>query len=219
MNVTEIFPKERNIFVESENDAISLYPPLKGFRWNYVISANCEETNSHLLTSDVDRFFLRVIRSVSDLIVCTGLTAREEQLKASKQAPMLLLTRQSHLACPITESLSEQVVYVTTPNVKYGNANTLALNPTEGDLAKWLQDFCREYAFSRIVVESGVSAGAALVEAGLIDEICLTVSNATGILLARELAEKFLKDVGAKGSAIQVLKHETTFLFRFAMHQ
>ena len=75
------------------------YLPLIGLRANLVIdtdgntSANPSQ-NSDSLTSELDRQLLKHLRSISDLIVTTGATFRAENLRPSKFAPMLVLSRQ-----------------------------------------------------------------------------------------------------------------------------
>ena len=219
MKVIEHLPIHREVEVTSIADAAEFYPRISGLRFNYVIRVGSSNPDSSKLTSESDRFFLKVIRSQSDLIVSTGSTARSESLKASKYAPLLLLTNQDELNCPATREQSEQKVFVTVENQAFTNTNAVPIGKTEQPLQTWLRSFTVEHKFSNIVIETGLTVTKELLAAENSSEFCLSVTGADSPSHAASNAMGFLSELNIQPELIQLLEVEGTYLFRFDLTQ
>jgi hypothetical protein len=215
LKLIEHVPTQKEIVVATIDEAKSFYPRFDGFRFNYVISANKTAINSDQISSNIDRFILRTIRSQADLIVSTGLTARTENLKASSYAPLLLLTQREALDCDATRVASEQMVYVTCDEDTFSNPNALAVGKTSEPLTVWLEEFACKHSAKSVVIECGLSLTRTLLTSPLAKEFCLSVTEANNMTLAKETAERFLNELGVKATVIQLLESEDTYLFRF----
>lgn len=215
MKVIQHFPTHKELQLDGIDDAANLYPNIQGLRFNYVIRVGNTESNSDLSTSEADRFFLKVIRSQSDLIVTTGATARTEDLKASKYAPLLLLTQQDELHCPATQLQSEHKVFVTLREQRFENENAEAIGSTIEPLAAWLENFMFKRSFQAVVVEAGLTVTKELLAMALAEEFCLSVTGATDSDQATIFAKGFLEKLDLRPELLQLLEVEQTFLFRF----
>jgi riboflavin biosynthesis pyrimidine reductase len=215
LKVVQHFPTHKELQLDGIDDAANFYPEIQGLRFNYVIQVGKTEANSDLSTSEADRFFLKVIRSQSDLIVTTGATARSEALKASKYAPLLLLTKQDELHCPATQLQSEQKVFVTLRGQRFENANAEAVGSTTEPLISWLENFMLEQDFQKAVVETGLTVTRELLAMDLAEEFCLSVTDATDSTEATAFANATLEKLGLRPALLQLIEAENTFLFRF----
>ena len=221
MILEEVFPNNGKQFALTELDKSalkSLYPPVSGFRFNNVISPIGDSVNSDFLSNDLDRMLLRHIRSVSDLIVTSGLTARLENLKASRFAPMLILTKSREtFSIPALEHNSTNAVYITQPlGTEYKNEKAMAIGMVDATSVEFCESFCRLNEFSHVVIESGPSIAREFVAADLLNEIDITVTKTPQKSRAMSEAESFLSDLGVgKAELLQTLKHEDTWFFRF----
>ena len=203
------------LHLDGIDNAADFYPRMKGLRFNYVIRVGNTEANSDLSSSEADRFFLKVIRSQSDLIVTTGATARSEALKASKYAPLLLLTKQEELHCPATQLQSEKKVFVTVKDQLFENTNAKAVGLTNEPLASWIENFMLNQDFQTVVVEAGLTVTRELLAMDLAEEFCLSVTGATDSDEATIFAKSFLLELGLRPGLLQLIESEKTFLFRF----
>jgi riboflavin biosynthesis pyrimidine reductase len=209
------FPTHKELQIDGIDYAANFYPKIQGLRFNYVIRFGSTEANSDLHTSEADRFFLKVIRSQSDLIVTTGATGRSEALKASKFAPLLLLTKQDQLHCPATQFQSEKKVFVTVSEQSFENENAEAVGSTTEPLVSWLENFMREEEFKTAVIEAGLTVTKELLAMDLAAEFCLSVTGATDSAEATTFAKDFLEKLGLRPALLQLIEAENTFLFRF----
>lgn len=164
------------------------YQALDGVRLNIAVGQRGEVVGESGTSKDVsnsdDRALLRHLRSLTDVIVTTGATARAEGLKPSKYAPLVVLTRSKTLEgldSLVTASDASRCTLLTTDeNATYllsaiseiGSAIHVAaasqLEPAE--VLSWL----RSKGHKRILVEFGPQLTELYSDAGLIDEICLT---------------------------------------------
>jgi len=195
------------------------YPRVVGFRLNYVISVTeRNNSDSSLSTNEVDRTILRFIRSQSDLIVTTGLTARVENLRASKFAPMLVITSSNEeFEFPAVQEESELPVYTTQAlGTHYQNPKALAIGRVGSTVGDFLSLLVRANNFKAVALEIGLTVSKALIEEKLVSEICLSVTQCSSRSDADELAKQFLTQVGVSSAhEIQVLKSVDSWFFRF----
>jgi hypothetical protein len=195
------------------------YPRVDGFRLNYVISVTeRNNSDSSLSTNEVDRTILRFIRSQSDLIVTTGLTARAENLRASKFAPMLIITSSNEeLGIPAVKEESEYPVYTTQAlGTYYRNSKALAIGRAGSTVGAFLSLLVRANNFKAVALETGLTVSKALIEEKLVSEICLSVTQCSSRSDADGLAQQFLTQIGVSSAhEVQVLKSDDSWFFRF----
>jgi riboflavin biosynthesis pyrimidine reductase len=222
--VKELFPGNSEVQIDPETsslrDASHWYSSIPGIRFNYVINAaGTSAENSDADSNELDRYFLRVIRSSSDLIVTTGKTARSEDLRASKFAPMAIITTQPNsLQIPATEQNSDFPVYVCSkesPERPFTNSEASWLETASNDIPNIVREVMARTDSSNILLETGLLTFRALAAEGLVNEVCLTVTNADSRGTATRTAEDFLRTADVAAEQIQLLTAGTTWLFRF----
>ena len=212
------FPVVAEKQIQTISDLVNLYPHIDGFRFNHVVSASGTGISpSDAITSQADRFVLKAIRSVSDLIVTTGRTARAEQLIASSFAPLLILTRQATIDAPATTEQSIQKVYITCRDQRYVNLNAISVGEVEEPLDQFLNRFCAINSFRGIVLETGLLTLATLLAYDVVDEICLTVTSAKEKSESDEVSARFLTDLDIVANLVQLIQIEGDFFYRFAL--
>jgi len=222
--VKELFPGSAELEIKPESsslhDASHWYPRILGIRFNYVIDAiDRTGTNSDAASNELDRYFLRVIRSSSDLIITTGKTARAERLRSSKLAPMAIITSQpDSLNIPAIEEQSSQPVYVCSevaPKLPFGNSNAKWLEISSASIAEIVLELQKKLNSKNPLLEIGINSLRELASSDLVTEICLTVTHADSRELAVEASEGFLKSAGLVAEQLQLLNSGNTWLFRF----
>jgi len=226
--VKELFPGTTEVEIDPETsslqDASHWYPSIPRIRFNYVINAaGTSAENSDADSNELDRYFLKVIRSSSDLIITTGKTARSEHLRASKHAPMAIITSQpSDMEIPATEQNSDQPVYVCSkvaPEEPFRNRAASWLETSTDDIAGIVREVIARTNSSHTLLETGLLTFRALAAEGLVNEVCLTVTNADSRETATRATEDFLRTADVAAEQIQLLNAGTTLLFRFGVSQ
>ena len=224
MIVKELFPGNAQVEIDPETsslqDASHWYPSIPGIRFNYVINAaGTSAENSDADSNELDRYVLKVIRSSSDLIITTGKTARSEELRATKLAPMAIITTQpNNLQIPATEHNSDQPVYVcskTAPEQPFRNKAASWLETASDDISSIVREVITRTGSSNTLIETGLLTFAALASEDLVNEVCLTVTNAESKEFATKVSEDFLNATNVIAEQIQLLNAGTTWLFRF----
>jgi riboflavin biosynthesis pyrimidine reductase len=196
----------------------ALYPKVPGFRFNYVISPGILDADSDLATTPLDRLVLKHIRSQSDLIVTTGLTAIAEVLNSSSFAPMLILTRSDdEFDIPALKKESSRAVYVTQRlETSYSNSKAMAIGKVQNSLPEFCVSFCELNHFGSVVLESGLAVAAEFSQAGLLAEVDVTVTGVDSQQVAEEFAYEFITNLKPKAMVHQqLLRHEYNWFFRF----
>lgn len=218
MILEEVFPSPGTRTIDSES-LNTYYPKVEGLRFNFVLSSSASQSsNSDEASNKIDRELLKFIRSQSDLIITTGKTARSENLRASKYAPMLILTRSSdELNIPAVQPNEAKPVYVTQRlGTIYPNDKAIAIGGIQDSLTDFVESFCRANNFRHTVLESGTETAKLFATSRTIKEVDLTVTNAAEEVAAKNLAQDFLKDIQFEGSVlIQILRSDDTWFFRY----
>jgi riboflavin biosynthesis pyrimidine reductase len=222
--VKELFPGTAEVEIDPETsslqDASHWYPSVPGIRFNYVINATgTSAENSDADSNELDRYFLKVIRSSTDLIITTGMTARSEHLRASKLAPIVIITTQpNNLKIPATEQNSSQPVYICSkvaPDMPFMNVEASWLETSTDDIAGIVREVIARTNSSHTLLETGLLTFRALAAEGLVNEVCLTVTNADSRETATKASEEFVSAIDLIAEQIQLLNAGTTWLFRF----
>lgn len=134
---------------------------MDGVRLNMVIDANGSFTDelgsSRAISNELDRQLLTHLRSLADVIVTGGNTARVEKYGVSRHAKVAVISRNN-----------------------YPNPEILTLTPPEdAEVAHWSLAQLMEKGFTRILLEVGPSLAKSFLSADLVDEFSLTVTNGT----------------------------------------
>ena len=224
MIIHEVFPSQRSIEValdDTDFESVSAwYPKILGSRFNFVISLKSSGIqNSNELSNPVDRYILKAIRSQSDLIITTGKTARNENLTASKFAPLLIITKDpNNIDIPATNHSSERPVFIASPESlgrDYANPNLKFIKLHVESFAESAESVLADLESHSPVFETGMNAFRDLAIAGLIDEVCLTVTSAASNDEAESRAKDFQKGNGIQVKKILHLVSADTHFFRF----
>ena len=224
MIVNEVYPGSNSRDIDpgasTFEEVADWYPPITGLRINYLISATgTTYATSHDITNSIDRYFLKAIRAVSDLIITTGKTARAENLSASRFAPIAILTNSpDELQIPATQIDSQLPVLIASQNklsINYQNTAVMFLHLNSNETAPSVQEIIDHLASSKTLVETGLIVSADLVRFGMIQEICLTVVAAKSLEQAQVAAEAYKQSLVAICEQVQILRAETTYFFRF----
>jgi riboflavin biosynthesis pyrimidine reductase len=224
MIINEVFPAQTSIVVDLDNtdlESVSAwYPKILGSRFNFVISSKASgNQNSNELSNPVDRYILKAIRSQSDLIITTGKTARAENLTSSKFAPLVIITKEPNtIDIPATNLSSERPVFIASPESlgrDYANPNHKFIKLNVTGFAASAAAVLSELESHSAVFETGLSSFSNLIDAGLIEELCLTVTSAASIDEAESQAQHFLDANGIQVKKLLHLVSADTNFFRF----
>lgn len=185
------------------------YGICNGWRANFVIDEGGASFGASGDSSDVsnhvDRLLLGKLRSLADVIVTSGKTARAERYKSSKHAPIAIFTRTGDLdSVPAVQGTQYFTPLVLAP--------TPLLNQVEAELSDvdarfigfgsseptraWprkIAEVLHHEGYQSPILESGISSMRAFLDAEVLDEFCLTVTS-SGIegLSARQVSPKYL---------------------------
>ena len=182
------------------------YGLCNGWRLNFAVNESGESFGltggSSDVSSDLDRSLLGKLRSLSDVIVTSGKTARAEKYKSSRHAPIAIFTNSGDLdAVPAIQGTQ-----YFTPIVVTSEAHLSAVQAALSDVDALITEYPSEVAwpngvaavlqhegFQSPILESGLSSLRAFVSAGVIDEICLTVTHGASFgNSARQLSKAYL---------------------------
>lgn len=168
------------------------YGICNGWRINLAIDASGNsfgDTGSSIdVSSELDRLLLGKLRSLADVIVTSGQTARVEKYRSSKHAPIAIFTKTGDLdAVPAIQGTQYFTPIVLTPSsnvaeVEVGLSDVdVRVLPFEqaSDSASWptsVAAVLHHEGFQSPILESGPSTLREFLKDDLIDEICLSVS-------------------------------------------
>lgn len=226
VQVSKLWPEPETLEIDLLQQDVNLvghwYPRLQQMRFNYVLSAtNVNPATSDEITTQLDRYFVRAIRSVSDLIVTTGVTARTEQLKGSKYAPTAIITNKpNELDIPATqENTANKVLICSAEQLTrvYPNSNLEFISIPVGDITKSISKILKQTESQSPLLESGLTVARQLMEAKMLGELCLTVVDGIAEHDALARTQDFLRALQGSGHRIQTLQSGNSFFFRFCL--
>jgi len=222
--VRELFPGKNELEIDPSTSSVTAgqiwYPQISGARFNFVIhSVSREYQNSNSITNPIDRYFLKVIRSQSDLIITSGKTAIAEALNSSKFAPIAIVTNHpDQLLIPATlEPSSNQVIVCsqTVPSIVFQNSNVKFLQIHCQQITEVLEEVIQATGSSSPVFEVGLSTALELAREGYFAELCVSVVSAISLQDATASADEFLAKLQLEMELLQTLCCMDTYLFRF----
>ncbi len=181
------------------------YGICNGWRINFAIDAagnSFGETGSSIdVSTDLDRLLLGKLRSLADVIVTSGQTARAEKYRSSKHAPIAIFTNTGDLdLVPAIQGTQYFTPLVLTPSssaaeVEVGLSDVdVQVLPyeTSGDARAWptsIASLLHREGFQSPILESGLSTLRQFLANNVIDEVCLSVTYPNGVSIsARDLS-------------------------------
>lgn len=188
------------------------YGICNGWRVNFAIDAarnSFGETGSSIdVSTDLDRLLLGKLRSLADVIVTSGQTARAEKYRSSKHAPIAIFTSTGDLdVVPAIQGAQYFTPLVLTPSanaaaVEVGLSDVdVQVLPyeTSGDASAWpasIASLLHHEGFQSPILESGLSTLRQFLESNVVDEVCLSVTYpARSAISARDLSLSNLESV------------------------
>lgn len=97
----------------------------------------------------------------------------------------------------------------------FSNVEANWLETSTDDIAGIVREVITSTNSSHTLLETGFLTFRALTPEGLVNEVCLTVTNAASRETATRTAEDFLRTADVAAELIQLLNAGTTWLFRF----
>ena len=136
---------------------------------------------------------------------------------------MAIITSQpNNLQIPATEQNSDQPLYVCSkvaPEQPFRNKGVRWLETASDDISSIVREVITRTNSANTLLETGLLTFGALASVGLVNEICLTVTNADSRESATKASEEFLSAIDLIAELIQLLNAGTTWLFRFRVSQ
>jgi riboflavin biosynthesis pyrimidine reductase len=152
-------------------------------------SAAGQDDTSETLTNRADRKILGVIRRSSDVVLVGAASVRAEGYQLPRTAPLAIVTSSGDLGGHrVTVDADRHVPLVLCPSSAAERAGEslpgaqIVVVPDDGGrmAANDLIAALRERGLRRIVCEGGPSLAGQLLDAGLVDELCLSTSPVLG---------------------------------------
>jgi riboflavin biosynthesis pyrimidine reductase len=224
MRVVEIQPGSRIVEIDPDKSSLEhvalWYPKILGTRFNFVVSATGDlSSSSSKATNLMDRYFLRAIRSVSDLIITTGKTARSENLNSSIFAPLAILTNRPNeleIAATSIKSLNPVIICSSIAYTRaYKNNNVEFLSVTSAGISETVKSIVSILKKTSSLLEVGLSTASGLGAGNVFDEVCLSVTAATSREHAHDIAQEFLNSINVRAELAQLLESDDLYLFRY----
>lgn len=162
-------------------------PESSWIRMNMIGSLNGRVTGpdgtSDSLSNRADRRILRTIRDLSDAVVVGAQTVRQERHATTRPTKMCIISTSGDLSGHrIHEDDAAELVYVCAPAEARERAeqtmpgmNFVELSATDGQVnLREVVAALRERGMHQLVVEGGGNLIGQFLDAGLLDEVCLT---------------------------------------------
>ncbi len=146
---------------------------------------------SESLTSGADRMILGVIRELADVVVVGAESVRREGLGRPRRAALAIVSATGDLSGHRLDEHADRtmpVIIITTAagadqataTAPTATVRVLEATPGERIAPADILDDLRRQGFRGVVLEGGPTLAALFVQAGLVDELCLTVMPRVG---------------------------------------
>ncbi|PRY70335.1 riboflavin biosynthesis pyrimidine reductase [Glaciihabitans tibetensis] len=232
MSLTRVFPAENGLLDladAAEHDRlVDLYRPPRAqwLRLNLIGSVSGSaagvDGTSETLTNATDRMILRIIRDLSDVVLVGAASVRAEGYFVPRHAALAVVTGSGDLAGHRIRSGEDRGALLVVCPASAVSTVTTTLGETKAAIIvvpddngrmepRDIVDGLRAGGYQSIVCEGGPGLAAQCVNAGLVDEFCLTTSpvlNGAALPLfgGHEFAERRL-------TLTQLLSDEASFLY------
>ena len=179
-----IVPDVEDVDLDDRARLLELYAPpaVEWLRLNLVASisgsAVGSDGTSETLTSRADRRLLGVIRELSDVVLVGANSVRAEGYQLPRRSRLAVVTRSGDLGGHRLGDSERQAVVFGPESARAAAAASIDARfvPLADDSMPTLVDALRAEGFASIVCEGGPNLAAQLIDAGLVDELCLTTS-------------------------------------------
>lgn len=177
---------------QSELPALfGLYQPIDGVRLNIAVDASGSVAGktgtSNDISNSLDRALLVELRKQADVIVTSGATARAENLRPSKHAPIVVLSQSGEIGglerlltgqspWPVTLIVPGELVATVIASLKKHGcpAHVTGLPNLEPSTVRPLLG---ELGYKKILLEVGPTLARLWTKANAVDEVCLTTTS------------------------------------------
>jgi riboflavin biosynthesis pyrimidine reductase len=208
------------------NKLIELYRPPRPdwFRINFITSVSGStggsDGTSKTLTNPVDRRVLSVIRELSDVVMIGAGTLRAEGYLRPKRSRLAIVTVSGDLAGHGLKSEGEPVIVFcpsgsvdrVAESLSGIEADVVALVTPTGRLSpEDIREALHARALTSIVCEGGPTFARECIEAGIVDELCLSTSPVLNGGKAPLLGNEFFE--GKQLTLRQLLVDEASGLY------
>lgn len=154
---------------------LDTYREIAGVRLNMVANGHREfvgsNGSSRSISNATDRELIVHLRSLSDVYVTGGNTARNERYKTPAEGKLAIISRS-----------------------KVTDENQIWLNPpVDESLSTWSIEELQKLGYRRILLEVGPSLARAFLGTDSVDEFCLTITDGN-----LETAEAVVADLGGR---------------------
>lgn len=179
-------PDDRSWIIAKE------YGICNGWRINLAVDASGntfgESGSSVDVSSELDRLLLGKLRSLADVIVTSGRTARVEKYRSSKHAPIAIFTNSGDLDdVPAIQGTQYFTPIVLTPGrrvseveLRLSDVDVQVLPyPDSEILTSWpvaISDALHHEGFQSPILESGLGTLRNFLDSNVVDEICLSIN-------------------------------------------
>lgn len=180
------------------------YGICNGWRVNFAIDSAGRSYGETGVSADVstelDRLLLGKLRSLSDVIVTSGLTARTERYRSSKHAPIAIFTASGDLDdVPAIQGTQYFTPLVLTPQSRAAEVESrlsdvdvlvIPFEHANGE-SGWpsaVSAAIHHEGFQSPILESGLSTLRQFLHNNVVNEVCLSITNPKGTgISARDL--------------------------------
>ena len=185
------------------------YGICNGWRVNFAIDSAGRSYGETGVSADVstelDRLLLSKLRSLSDVIVTSGLTARTERYRSSKHAPIAIFTASGDLDdVPAIQGTQYFTPLILTPQsraaeleVRLSDVDVLIIpfehTNGERELSSVVSAAIHREGFQSPILESGLSTLRRFLQNNVVNEVCLSITNPHGTgVSARDLDPAYI---------------------------
>jgi riboflavin biosynthesis pyrimidine reductase len=146
--------------------------------------AGSDGTSGSLTTSD-DRHLLRLLRSMTDVVIVGAETLRRERIPIPRGIPLLVVSNSGNIDAHnaiFSPDCGELVVLtpsLETASTALGDTPHRVIDPGHpSPTAQEIIDLCLAEGWKNILVEGGRQVATMFAEAGVVDDLCLTLTGA-----------------------------------------
>jgi riboflavin biosynthesis pyrimidine reductase len=180
-----------------------------GWRLNFAVNqageAFGQDGTSGGVSNGLDRLVMGKLRSQSDLIVTSGATARAERYKSSKHARIAIITRTGDLDSVPAVQGSQFFTPLIITNAENFDSVEKALNDVDVEVVSYgeatsmldplkIVELVAGSGYQSPILESGASLSREFIHAGVVKEVCLTISKtAKEAFSARSVSPSMLR--------------------------
>ena len=227
MIVERLYPGPNAAVDMDDRDALlELYRPPRAdwLRLNLIATvtggASGSDGTSETLTNPVDRRILGVIRQLADIVLIGAQSLRAEEYVQPRRSRLAVVTASGDLGGHrIAAPEGDRPIVLCPPDARARVLETLPiaevieLQPgADGSIAATTMiDALRARGFASIICEGGPSLAAQMLDAGLVDEFCLSTSPLVGGLPLPVTGSAAIAQHGA--TLTQLLRDESSGLY------